>query len=167
MSRIINFGYTDTAIVPDPGTLTLERAPLNFGADFREQTSQTGELVLTNLSSPYDRPETMRFGYTKIANVYNNSGIDPTVYAPTKSGVSLLCQINETVSVTDSTDPSFRMDFPISAHMVIKVPSSDAITASDVETLVGRLVSTLFDTGASDDTRLKQLLRGALTPKDL
>lgn len=165
MARTLNVGYTDTAITPDPGTLTLTRAKINFAKDFRVKENKESEMILTNLTSPFDRPETLRVGYSRIKDVYLNTQIDPSVYSPTKSGISILTQLSETFSVTDSVDPSYRVDLPVKAHLVISVPNSSDITVDMVQTLVGRLVSTLYDTGKSDTTRLAQILRGALMPE--
>lgn len=162
MSKVINFGYTDTAITPDPGALTLGRPAINTAADFREKDSKTGELVVTNLTCPTDRPEQIRFAHNAIKNIYTNTGIDASVYAPSKMGVSVLAQITEVASVTDSVDAEYRVDLPLSAHLVVKVPNSEFITSDHVEALVARLVSSLFHDGSSDSTRITELLRGAL-----
>lgn len=52
-------------------------------------------------------------------------------------------------------------------HLVIKVPASEFVNAEVVEDLVARLISSLYETGKTDATRLDALLRGSLTPKDL
>lgn len=165
MAKTLNVGYTDTALSPDPGTLNLVRAKINFVKDFRVKENKENEMILTNLTSPFDRPETLRVGYSRVKDVYVNSQIDPSVYSPSKAGVSILTQLSETFSVTDTVDPSYRVDLPVKAHLVITVPNSADITVNMVETLVGRLVSTLYDTGKTDTTRLSQILRGALMPQ--
>lgn len=167
MAKTINRGYTDTLISGDP-TLTFTRGKVNIKTDFRVKNNKDGkEVVITNLTSPIDRPENFRFAYTDIANVYTGSGVDPSVAAPTKRGVSLLAQLTEVLSVTDSADPEYRIDLPMSAHLVIKVPSSEHVNAAEIVTLVGRLLSGLFDTGVSSTSRLESMLRGSLVPSEL
>lgn len=167
MSKVISTGYTDTAI---SGVTSLEfpRAILNFEQDFRVKSNNSGkEVVITNITSPIDRPENIRIAYTDIANVYSGTGVEPSILAPSKRGVSILAQVTDVLSVTDTTDADYRIDLPISAHMVIKVPSNDNITAAVVQTLVGRLLSSLFDQGVTTTSRLDAILRGSLVPSEL
>lgn len=167
MSKVKSTGYLDTPIVGAP-VLTFSRGPLNFGVDFRIKANDAGkEVILTNITSPVDRPEKIRIGYTEVANIYSGSGIEPSLLAPTKRGVSILAQLTEIISVGDDTDPDYRIDLPVSFHLVIKVPSSEHINATDVETGIGRLLSSLFDTGVETTSRLEAMLRGSLVPSEL
>jgi hypothetical protein len=167
MAKVISTGYTDTPI-GGVSSLTFPRAILNFQKDFRVKTNNPGkEVVLTNLTSPIDRPENIRIAYTDIANIYSGTGVDPTALATTKRGVSILCQVTDVISVTDSVDADYRIDLPVSAHMVIKVPSNGNVDSAMVQTLVGRLLSSLFDQGVSTTARLDAILRGSLVPSEL
>lgn len=166
MSKSVSVGYTDTPI-SGVTSLDLSRGLVNFGADFRKKSESTNELILTNLTSPVDRPERFRYAYNDVANVYSGTGIDATVYSPSKKGVSVLIQLTETFSVTDSVDPTYRIDLPVSAHMVLKIPANENITAAMVETLIGRLASGAYETGSETVSRLQSILRGSLTPADL
>lgn len=167
MAKVKSVGYTDTPI-EGVTSLTFPRGILNLGSDFRVKSNVAGkEVILTNITSPVDRPEKIRIGYTDVANVYAGTGVEPTVSAPTKRGVQLLTQVTEVLSVTDDTDPDFRLDLPVSYHLVIKVPSSEYITSTDIQTGIGRLLSSLFDSGVSTTSRLEAILRGALVPSEL
>lgn len=167
MAKVKDLGHTDTAVEGVP-SLTFPRAVLNFGADFRVKSNQPGkEVVLTNLTSPVDRPEKIRIAFSDVSNVYSGTDIDSSVYAPTKRGVSVLVQLTETISVTDNADSDYRVDLPVSFHLVVKVPASEHITAADIQTGLGRLISGLFDTGVTTTTRLEAILRGSLVPQGL
>lgn len=166
MSKVVSNGYTDTAI-SGVSSLNFGRALINFGKDFAKKEQSKGELVLANLSSPLDRVETVRLGSMPIANVYSNTGIDAKVQSPTKKGVRILAQVSDTISVTDTTDPSYRVDLPISAHIVVNTAASEHITAEMIISQVARAVSCLYETGSTDTTRIKALLRGSLEPSDL
>lgn len=167
MSKVKSTGYTDTAI-EGVSSLTFPRGLVNIGKDFRVKSNQPGgEVILTNITSPVDRPEKIRIAYSDVANVYSGTGIEPSVIAPTKRGVSVLAQLTEVISITDSTDPEYRVDLPVSYHMVIKVPANENISAADIQTGIGRLLSGLFDTGSVELTRLEAILRGSLVPTDL
>lgn len=166
MAKIINVGYTDTPI-SGVTSLAFARGLVNYGANFRKKSDTPNEVVLTNLTSPVDRPERFRLSSSDVANVYTGTDIDVSVYAPSKKGVSVLCQLSEVISVTDDTDASYRVDLPISAHIVLKVPASEFLTSAMIQTFLGRLVSGVYDTGSLTTSRLDAILRGSLSPGDL
>jgi len=167
MAKVISRGYTDTPIT-GVSSLTFPRAILNFQKDFRVKSNNNGkEVILTNITSPIDRPENIRIAHTDIANIYGGTNVEPSVLSSTKRGVSVLAQVTEVLSVTDDANSDFRIDLPVSAHLVIKVPSSQYVTADTVQILVGRLLSSLFDSGATTTSRLEAILRGSLVPTEL
>lgn len=167
MAKIVNAGYTDTPI-EGVSSLTFARGLLNFQKDFRVKSNNSGkEVVLTNITSPIDRPENIRIAYTDIANIYNGTGIEPSVFAPTKRGVSVLAQITDVLSVTDDSDADYKVDLPLSCHLVIKVPASEYVTSTQITTAIGRLLSSLFDTGSTSTSRLEAILRGSLVPTEV
>lgn len=166
MSKVINYGFVDTPIA-GVTELKFTRGLINFGTDFRVSTNNPDELHVVNLTTPIDRPETFRFAHSSVADVYKGTSIDPSVYAPSRRGISILVQNTEIFSVTDTTDADYRVDLPISAHLVLKIPANENITAAIVEMVVGRMISGLYDTGDGSTTRLQSLLRGSLIPSDL
>lgn len=166
MPKTISWGFEDSPI-SGVTELSFDRALLNFKADFREKAKSATEAVITNITSPFDRPERIRFAVSDISNVYAGTDIDPSVYSPSRRGVSVLAQVTSIASVTDSNDADFRVDLPISAHIVLKVPSSEHLDAGKIQTIVARLVSSLFETGDESTSRLDALIRGSLLPKDM
>lgn len=167
MAKVVSAGYTDTPI-SGVTTLTFPRGILNFEKDFAVKSNQAGkEVVLTNITCAVDRPEKIRIAYSDVANVYSGTDIETSVLAPTKRGVSILAQVTEVLSVTDATDPEYRIDLPVSYHLVIKVPASEFITAATVQNGLGRLLSSLFDSGVTTTSRLEAILRGSLKPSTL
>lgn len=166
MAKVVNKGYTDTPI-EGVTSLTFPRGLLNFKADFRVKSNQPNEVVLANITSPVDRTEQIRVAFSNIANVYSGTAIEPSLCAPTKRGVSVLCQVTDIISVTDSVDPDYRIDLPVSYHLVIKVPANENLTTSLIQEGLGRMVSGIFETGSVTLTRLEALIRGSLVPTDL
>jgi len=166
MSKSVSFNYTDTAI-SGVTSLNLPRGLVNFGADWKIKEQEPEEAIVTNLTSPLSFPEKMRFSTSEVADVYKGAGVDPSMYAPSRRGVSLLGQVTEVWTVTDSTDASYQVALPVSAHLVIKVPNNENITPAMVQTLLGRLVSGLYETGSTGTTRIAAMLRGSLLPSDL
>jgi hypothetical protein len=167
MAKETDLGFgTDTAIDGSP-SLTFSRGELNFAADFSVVKQSSGSILLANLNSDRDRVENIRFEAKPIKDVYANSGINASVQSANKAGMSVLVQVTDTLSVTDDADATFRVDAPVSLHMVLKVPACAELTEAHVLTYTGRLVSALFETGSNDESRLKALLRGSLTPADV
>jgi len=168
MAKTISNGYTDTPVA-GVSALTFPRAVLNIKTDFRvkSQSNNGKEVIMTNITSPIDRPENVRLAHTDVANIYSGTAVEPSVFAPTKKGVSILAQVTDIMSVTDTTNTDYRIDLPLSAHLVIKVPSSEHVNAAEVQKLVGRLLSSLFDTGVTSTSRLDAILRGSLVPTEL
>lgn len=167
MAKVKSLGYTDTPI-EGVSSLAFSRGLVNLNKDFRVKSNNAGkEVILTNITAEPDRPEKIRIGFTEIANVYSGSGVEPSISAPTKRGTQILAQITEVISITDDTDSNYRVDLPVSYHLVIKVPTSEHIAADDVITGLGRLLSSLFDTGVTTTSRLEAILRGALVPAGL
>jgi hypothetical protein len=166
MAKVKSNNYTDTAIAGNP-VLNFLRASLNFAANFKVKSNTGKEVVLVNTSSPLGSVEKIRISYSDVANVYSGTGIDASIMAPTKQGVSLLAQVTDVITVTDDTNADYRIDLPISCHMVIKIPASEHITATDVQARIGRLMSCFYDTGLVTTARLEGLLRGSLVPSDV
>lgn len=166
MAKSVVKNYTDTPI-SGVTSLTLPISVVNFGKDFRVKSDEPGEAILTNLTSPIDRPEKFRFAMSDIKDIYKNSGIDANLYSPSRRGVSVLVQLTDTYSVSDSVDTKYDVALPMEAHLVIKVPSNELITSQMIQDFVGRLTSGLFESGVVNTNRIKSLFRGSLIPTDL
>lgn len=163
MSILINTGCVDSVESGvTPATISVPN--INFGTDFRVKSETGKETILINVSTPLDQVETIRFGYSEIANVYTKSGLNTDQVSGTVKGANILAQINEVVKVTDTANASFSQYLPISAHLVIKVPQSGYITPEVIKTLIARLNATLYQSGAST---LSSLSKGVMTPKGL
>lgn len=166
MATTVSWNYSDSGIYPAIEK-SLEIPSLNFTSDFVKKETKANEALLANLTSPLGRAETVRFAYQRIANIYNNTGIDPSVYAASKYGFSVLAQLNDILTVVDDTT-GYRVDLPLSAHLVVKGPQNEAITGERLRTLVARLVALLYEqTADTPDSRLNSLIRGAVLPKAL
>lgn len=161
MSYSLNKGYTDSIATAK----SVPVVDLNYGSDFRVSTDVSGEVTLTNVTSPLDRNETIRFALAPIKDVYTNTGVDASYMAPSHQGLSLVVQVSDTWRYEDSANPTAsKVDLPISAHLVIKAPKTSYIGADDYLAIAKRAFSLLFATGSVDSSRLMQMLKGALDP---
>lgn len=165
MAKIINKGYKDTPVT-NPVPLTLTREPVNFGKDFRVFKSSNDELVLTNVTSPIDRPERLRIARKEVANVYQGTDLSASVHAPSKKGVNLHLQLQQVVEVTDDANPEFLVHAPITTSITIKTPASYVDAAMVIDS-VERLLSGLYETNSTSSDRMAGLLRGSLSPMDI
>lgn len=167
MASTTTFGYTDTVQTPK----NIAVPDLSYVQDFAIVRDTPDEVILTNRTCPIDQPETIRFGYQGIANVYANTGIDPAYTSVTKRGVSLVLQVNDILRVTEqSADGGTTLstvDLPISSHLVVRAPLNQYVTSNLVMQVVKRAISSLFATGKTDDSRLNALLRHALAPDNM
>lgn len=166
MALSLSYGYSDTT--PAGGaTKALSRSNVNYAADFRVRSNTTDDLVITNLKADLSTPETFRFATATIKDVYNGTSIETPLIPPVRRGTSILVQVNDTWTVTDSDDPKYKVALPVSAHLVVKIPNQGIITASNVEYLIGRCLAGLYETDSTDTTRIQSLVRGALAPSTL
>lgn len=163
MSKVLTYGYTDTP-VSGVSNLSLPRPVVNFGVDYRVREDEPDQAIVTNLTAPQGKPEKFRWAYSEVQDVYRGTDIEPALRTQTKKGVQILCQLTETWNVTDSADATYNVALPVSAHIVLKIPNSDVITVDNVQYLIGRLISGLYETGSDNTSRLQSMLRGSLLP---
>lgn len=166
MSLSINKNILDTPVEGVP-TLSIACPTLNFGVDYAVKDANASEATLVNLTGTVADVETIRIKRADVANVYTNSGIDPSYQAPSKRGQSIVTQINAVYTVSDSDDASYRVDLPVQCHLVLKLPHNPLLTEEVALELAKRCFSTLYDTGVTTSGRLKRVLRGSLVPSDL
>lgn len=165
MSKSVDLNHVDTG-VEGVTALTLSKGIINWGEDFRVKSQDKTSVVLTNLTSPLDKPETFRVAVSDVTDIYKGMGIDPAQYGPTRKGKSLLCGLNSIYTVTDSvTGASY--DVPLKCHVVITAPNDAVITLAMLEAHLGRMLAGIYESGSATTGRLGALLRGSLLPSDL
>lgn len=163
MSISINSGVRDTAI-SGVSPITLSVPTLNFSEDYKLKSQGPNEVVLQNITTPLDQPETIRFGFSPIKDIYKNSDVNQDIIVNSRKGVQVLAQLNTVYNVTDSTDAKFVKQLPVSAHLVIKAPQASEITDSLILAVIARLVGTLHENGKNN---LRSLLAGVLAPRNV
>lgn len=163
MTELLDKGYTNTPIEgASPVTIAVD--PINFEKDFRVFRDSASELWLTNVTSPIDRPERVRYAMKEIKNVYQGTDVSISAQAASRKGVNLHIQLQQNFA---TTEVDRVVHLPVTTSVTIKVPASSAIDADEVLNSVSRLLGTLYETGSSDSSRLAALLRGSLEPTDI
>lgn len=128
-------------------TLQAYQLPnINWATDWSKVGGAANSTLLASVISPYDAQTRLRVSTSPVANVYAGTGVDPSYMLPTKRGVSMLVQLNLVASVTDSADPKFRADLPISCHVVMKLPMSGYLTESDLEAVLQATFASFYGT---------------------
>lgn len=167
MAKTISWGINDTE---QPGYFPdiLQVVGINFKEDFSVKSSSPSEEIVVNTTSPLDRVEAMTTAYTNIQNIYQNTSIDPKVYAPSKRGAQIMFKAQHTLSVTDDVDPSYRIDLPLQSHLVFRFPASEHITHGVLEMSLMRLLNSIYLTGEDGALgRLEAVMRGAVSRADI
>lgn len=167
MALTTNFGYTDSV----SSKLTLEIPTLSYAKDFSVKSDTSNEVVLTNVTSPLDQPETIRFAIQNIGNVYTGTSVAVENRSVSQRGVQLLIQLNDILRVEaadEGNNPCCEtgFDLPISSHIVIKVPLNQYVNADIVLAVVQRNIAALFEEN-NTSARLNSMLRGALKPSTM
>lgn len=162
MSKNVSLNFTDSS---GATAKSLVLPLINYGVDFAKKEDAAGEAAITNLTSPTDTPNTMRFATTAVADVYKNTGINPIFRSPSKRGFRMIGQVHAVYTVTDTEDASYRVDLPIEGHLVIKAPNDANITAAMIEAHIARVVRCFYETDAT--LRIAAMSRGSLLPKDI
>lgn len=166
MAIIVNQNHTDTPVA-GVTSLAFSRGILNYKADYCVMTDDPGEAIISNKTSPVDAPERLRFAMSTVKDVYQNTEIDPGTYSPSKRGSQILVQLTEVWTKSDATNASFKINLPVTGHIVLKVPNDSDISADMIIAFLGRLVSGLYETGSLTNSRINALLRGSMIPADL
>lgn len=155
---------TPTATSPATTRTALDPDPINWGADYRVKLEKAGEVIVSNIKAPIDAPETIRFAWSEISDVFKGSSLKATPGQVT-DGISILAQLN---CVGINSGQIGSESFPISAHLVLKVPKGMYMDSSDIGVILSRLLGSIYETkDAAFTDRVDAVLRGILTPKDL
>lgn len=141
--------------------------------DFNVVSTTPSEIRMISNKSPLGKETRLRFGYSNIANIYANSGIDKALQDQHKTGVRALVGCSKVYTFTDSVTGN-SYDKPASAHLIVnmgKDPAVDVVLMSD---LLRTLLLGLYNyaptgssnTGTAPD-RVLNMLRGILVPQNL
>lgn len=159
-----SFGFTDSSTTP----LVLNVPNLSYAKDFAVTVEKAGETILTNITSPVDQPERIRHALEVVNNIYTGTGIDPSLFAVTKRGFSLVVgnDLIYRVSGASTSGAPWAFDLPLHYHTVVKAASSPYLPTSVIyEGLLRHFGS--FQNGDNSSAFLEQLIRGALTPSGM
>jgi hypothetical protein len=168
MALQFHYPATDSSTLVTP---VVNPAALTFATDWTKGASENGTAssqVIENVTCPLDTGESALFARKPMANVYANTTVDKALWAPTTKGWKLTVSLKSTPYVTDTDDATFKQALPIWTQLQITFPANSAITDDVLKNEIGRMLGLLYETGDTTmNNRIKSLMRGGLTPKDL
>lgn len=155
------------------GATTTQRAMVVQSinpADWTKTECTRDRVVLVNANSDYSAPNHVRIERSRIANVYDGSGISTNYQLPSKRGVKLFMQCNSIATVSDSTNPTVRIELPYAASFTMRVPAvpTNIVSYANVLSVLQQLLGLLSPghAGAGNSTEqsadLAQYLNGAI-----
>lgn len=158
MAKTTSWGYTDGT----PKNLPV--ADFNWDGEFGPIDISSKQTVLTNTTCPVDQPEKVTFLTRSVKDIYASSNINPAYRDVRSDGISVIAILEDTLSVTDSSDETYRVDFPVKVTISLTTPLSGFMTTANLLHAVTRATGALFDEGAVTGARLASLYRGVTNP---
>lgn len=139
-------------------------------ADWTKTECTRDRVVLVNANSDYSAPNHIRIERSRIANVYDGSGISTNYQLPSKRGVKLFMQCNSIATVSDSTNPTVRIELPYVASLTMRVPAvpTNIVSYVNVLSVLQQLLGLTYpgqhegNAVAAQAAELAQYLNGAI-----
>lgn len=123
---------------------------------------EPGEAVFRNPAAGLAYPTKHRVSVQDVANVFTGSDAKP-IAGQNTSGISILLQLTEVWREGYYTDTEMPLPLvPVSAHLVLKVPSSVLVTPAQLSGLVSRLLGGIIRKDDDDfEAAITPILYGA------
>jgi len=156
MSRSASFSFTNTT------ASTHDVTPVELGlvTNYAIERDTARQAVLNNKTAPIDAQEIISFRSNDLAVVNNDLNIQNP--AKVAKGIRYGVEVQETLVITDTADPSYRVDEPIVATLTIRHGKSGDITNALIAQVVTRLISSCRR--ADGTWRFDDMMRSAERP---
>lgn len=139
---------------------------INYGTEFAVKSSKEGELVMVSTTGGVaESHEAIRYGFSKINNVYKDRGIQPSLQYAGKEGVQMLVEDKfEVEAVNSKTGESVLL--PVAGRMVIQVPKGTLIATDLIQYAIKRVIgaANTATTNVAVLDRFNDLAKGVLNP---
>jgi hypothetical protein len=112
-------------------------------------------------------PEDIRVDTKVIQNVYQGTGVETSLMAPTKRGRTVHVQLNQKWLASDSSDAAApQYVLPVQASITLKLPDNPLIADVDIRYLLRRCIAIIYtDAATTSGDHWAQWFRGALSLK--
>lgn len=158
MAKTTSWGYTDGT----PKSLPI--ADIDWASNFGAVDLTARQTIVTNVTSPVDQPEKVTFSTRSVKDIYGSSNINPAFRDVRSDGLSVVTILEDVLSVTDTEDSTYRVDFPVKVTLTITAPVSGYMTGDALLHAATRAIGATFDHGSVTGTRLAELYRGVTNP---
>lgn len=156
MSRTSSFSFTNTTA----NTHTVSPVNLGVVTNYALTQETANSAVLSNKTAAIDAEEIISYRSRLLDQIDNDLNIQNP--SRVKKGIQYQIQVQDTLTTTDSDDPTFRLDEPIVASIIVRHGRSGNITADHVTQVVKRLLGAIVR--ADGTFRFDDLMRGAERP---
>lgn len=156
MALTSQFKFTNTT----DGSHSVTQKAIGITTNYASIQEDSNTAVLNNKTAPIDAEEIVTYRSKNLPKV--DTGLNIQYPSPVKTGIQYQIMVEDTLSTTDSTDPSWRVDEPVIAQLTIRHPRSGNINNDIVGQVVTRLVSAAMK--ADGTWRFDDLMRGAEKP---
>lgn len=151
--------HTSTATVSYTGLPVVD-----LDQDFALSKESADETVYQSIKGTDARSHArIRFGFSTVANIYKDSGIDASLQDVTKTGRQLLVEVRSEYRATNSVSGT-EIIVPQKAHLVVNISNGIMVTNDMLQDTLRQLAGVCL--GASADSavlnRLNELAKGAL-----
>lgn len=152
----VNFSFTNTT----DESFTVTPVAIKPASSYAVTSDEPTELTGSNLTAPVDQPEILTYRCQELKTV--NTAMENMYPPEVRTGVQYVIKLDELASVTDTADPTFRVDLPISAYLTIRHNKSGYITSDMIATVVKRLLGACMKEDGA--WRFDELMRSSLKP---
>jgi hypothetical protein len=143
---------------------SLEVPDLSYATDFSVTTRQNGEVRLANTTGSGILPmETLRYGRSTVANIYNGVEVAEAMKSKIKQGVRTLCEIRYFLKASNTVSGE-EILLPLRGWVCLEVPTVDFISGEEIDALLKRTVSASLKTGSVNGALVTDVARGDLDP---
>lgn len=156
MALVSSWGYTNTT----DSTTAITLKQMGEYSNYAKVSDEPTEARYKNRTSPLNQAEVV----TYRCQPQKVSTSEPLAFpGPSRDGVFYTIKIEDVLRTTDSADPTYAVDEPISMWLSIKHTSSNNWTNAQVVGVLQRLLGLCYNE-TSGTWRFEDLMRSALTP---
>lgn len=157
MALTSSFGYTNTTAISG---LTVPVTDVKPDTNYAKVADEPTEASYKNRTSPLNQEE-------KVTYRCQNQKVNQQVAypGPSKDGVFYVIKVDDVLRTTDSSDPTFAVDEPISMWLSVKHTTSNNWTNAQILSILERILGLCYDK-TNSKWRFEDFMRSALTPEN-